>query len=819
METRKRPLTDEQDSSIAKKRILTGANGSPHVNGSSEDHDDEDEGYSQKLEFYRKDALYRRMRHYAREHERSKTRIEELEQRKTTCEAGLAAMAACWAQLVDTIRLIVKPDDLPQVHIRSKEIFDLTAHVNSESSPEFAAALSDTFNATQALVTKFVQLGEEKHSDLLQNERFEAYQKAQNECIVLRSELNVLQTRLQESQADKENYHDALVAAENRYYRSKSEIVREMETRGQAPEKVKDERAEERRSSPAALPISSAQANGMQDALEVETLRAQLKARESKIIELEREAAVLRDQKTMLDLQCKAPTLEQISESPFYKVLLGHASHLEATVSDKSNEVRRLEEELKQLQDLRAEWVESSLLASNQETQDLKSMLNKRDAENVRLREQRDQFAAENSERRQKDSIKLASLQEYKSLVDSNAERLNILKSELVRCKAQLAANANSEELMLFFLDGDIDQVRYFERMKEQKSELERRLQALETAFSDFDKDHPDVAKHMQAEAEALEQLSKARKELDKYQRIFGSSSSLSPDASHLAEQLRAKESELEKLRLLERQRQENESSLYVELEKLSALWESLDKQLKSKVLDLSAMEERLSKSAIDKAKSDNKYFAAMRDKEAIENERKNLARTLEKQGKAVDRLTDIEKHLKTQMTALEKEAQIQRKCCETLRDRVTRFEKDNPELVALYEVERKRVQELSNSLAEREAFLQAKRAEHRTKEDEFILAKKEMEKRISELKREVKLGSSGRDGSEDPDLVAEMNNLRALAMCSTCHETFRGSIIVKCGHTFCKKCVDDRLATRQRKCPACSLPFGHSDVQPFFFQ
>jgi len=39
-----------------------------------------------------------------------------------------------------------------------------------------------------------------------------------------------------------------------------------------------------------------------------------------------------------------------------------------------------------------------------------------------------------------------------------------------------------------------------------------------------------------------------------------------------------------------------------------------------------------------------------MRDKEAIENERKNLSRTLEKQGKAVDRLTDVEKHLKAQM-------------------------------------------------------------------------------------------------------------------------------------------------------------------------
>lgn len=42
-----------------------------------------------------------------------------------------------------------------------------------------------------------------------------------------------------------------------------------------------------------------------------------------------------------------------------------------------------------------------------------------------------------------------------------------------------------------------------------------------------------------------------------------------------------------------------------------------------------------------------------MRDKDAIENERKNLARTVEKQGKAVDRLTDVEKHYRNQMVRI----------------------------------------------------------------------------------------------------------------------------------------------------------------------
>jgi hypothetical protein len=46
----------------------------------------------------------------------------------------------------------------------------------------------------------------------------------------------------------------------------------------------------------------------------------------------------------------------------------------------------------------------------------------------------------------------------------------------------------------------------------------------------------------------------------------------------------------------------------------------------------------------IQKAKADNKFFAAMREKEAVENEHKHLARTNEKLLKHVSNLTDVDK-------------------------------------------------------------------------------------------------------------------------------------------------------------------------------
>lgn len=79
---------------------------------------------------FRKDAIYRRMKYYSRENDKNQARVAELERRRDTCEAGLAALEACWTQvirvcftreyslsalfqIIGTIRALVKPDDLP----------------------------------------------------------------------------------------------------------------------------------------------------------------------------------------------------------------------------------------------------------------------------------------------------------------------------------------------------------------------------------------------------------------------------------------------------------------------------------------------------------------------------------------------------------------------------------------------------------------------------------------------------------------------------------------------------------------------------------
>ena len=76
----------------------------------------------------------------------------------------------------------------------------------------------------------------------------------------------------------------------------------------------------------------------------------------------------------------------------------------------------------------------------------------------------------------------------------------------------------------------------------------------LEKTLEGYEYEHPDIVKHMRAQADAMEQLSKATVELQNYRQVFGESCNLSPDVTQLAEQLRAKETELEKFRLIARE-------------------------------------------------------------------------------------------------------------------------------------------------------------------------------------------------------------------------------------------------------------------------
>jgi hypothetical protein len=53
----------------------------------------------------------------------------------------------------------------------------------------------------------------------------------------------------------------------------------------------------------------------------------------------------------------------------------------------------------------------------------------------------------------------------------------------------------------------------------------------------------------------------------------------------------------------------------------------------------------------------------------------------------------------------------------------------------------------------------------------------------------------------------------------SIAYSAFISLIKVFSRAAFCKSCIDMRISTRQRKCPACNLGFAQSEVQQLYFQ
>ncbi|KAI0703349.1 BRE1-domain-containing protein [Cerioporus squamosus] len=801
METRKRPHADDGEQSRAKKRAVSDDRASPsHPNGTTTPIGDEPKE-GDNIELFRKEAIFRRMRYYSREAERSQARVADLERRFNTCQAGLAALEACWTQLIGTIRSLVKPEDLPSLEKESEGIYDLAAHLSSEADPEYVEALRDKMQTTSDIVKAFVSISTQSHSGPSSEEMMKRCQEAETERAALRSELTSVRARLRDSESQRQAYHEQLLAAEKRVDRLQSKsLVSDSSA-------VKEEHSEHAPTEPVSSPGPPA-VNGT-PALDSDEWKDLAELREKKIEELTRENMELQTQLQTTQLQLKALPDEIVVESSQYKVLQERASQLEHTAKESQAEATKLKEQLDNLMISRSD-LEAGLKSANEAAlTELQQALSKRDSELLRMRTRNDQISAEINERREKEKARLSTASEFKALAEARAERIAILESETQRLKARLAANAGDEDLMTFLWQSTSEDISYVDDLKRRLSAAEERVAALEKTLAD----RGDTAK---SEAEVRRQLAHVQKQLDKYQAVYGDASSMPPETAQLSEQLQRKQDELDKLHLQDKQREQAESAIYGELDKLSAAWEALEKQLKKKVYDLSAADERVSKMNIEKAKADNKFFLCMRDKEASDNERKRLAQNLDRAAKAIERLGDAEKNLQSKVNSLEKEVVLWKRMAEEQKERGNALEFDVNEWHLRAQGERKSADELRAAFAEHTKAMEQKRTELRKLEESLLKTKKDAEKHAAKLKL---ISASSGSSAHEAELQKEVDKFYRLLKCSVCQQNIRNTVITKCMHTFCRSCIDARIATRQRKCPACNLAFSNGEVTTLYFQ
>lgn len=349
-----------------------------------------------------------------------------------------------------------------------------------------------------------------------------------------------------------------------------------------------------------------------------------------------------------LKLQAHHPPESQLRESPFFQVYLTQLSAQAARADTLQARFESAEQKLDQLRDANLEFRDAVVAEARTEVETLRQQLGKKDTDLARLRGQRDEMNAELLERRTRESEKSRFAEEVEALCTARQERISFLTSEVRRLKGKLASHDGAEGFLAFLKgDGGIDGD-YVKSLEEQLVAAKDKTGALTAQIESLASG--DAAA---AEMAVRTELAEAKRSLSKYQRVLGSAD-VADDVKQLAERLQEAITSKSQLELKLSESEASTDALYAEVEGLSKQWETLEQTLRTKVFELKDGELRMARLSTEKAKADNKFFQAMRAKEAIEAECKTAQRSVDKQLKLLERARDVERALTAQIVSVD---------------------------------------------------------------------------------------------------------------------------------------------------------------------
>ncbi|KAG5368377.1 E3 ubiquitin-protein ligase BRE1 [Yarrowia sp. C11] len=235
--------------------------------------------------------------------------------------------------------------------------------------------------------------------------------------------------------------------------------------------------------------------------------------------------------------------------------------------------------------------------------------------------------------------------------------------------------------------------------------------------------------------------------------------------------------------------------SLMAEIPGMEAAFVSASKLAENKTLDVSDRESKLTKLLAEKAKADEKYFAAMRHKDALGAENAKLKAQMVKSSELVNQLQEVDAKTRAKIDVLEK----------TLSDYVSLHAKQQEAAKRLTS----QVAEKTHMLNGAQKYLSTLKEEMKQQGTKLSVGEHRARKLAldnAKLSKQVELKSFG--GSSD-----EIDELRSIAMCSVCSKNWKDTALKVCGHVFCHQCAQDRLDARLRKCPNCNKPFSQNDL------
>lgn len=583
--------------------------------------------------------------------------------------------------------------------------------------------------------------------------------------------------------------------------------------------------------------VTAAAVNGEQSGAnreELEQAQALAQTRLEENESLRSEVIQLRQQCEKLQLDLHRIPEERTRETSLYRDLHGHFTHAQQELERFKGIHDAIESENVELREKRLDFQAAAQREGTSVADQLREQLKLRDADLVRLRTERDGLLWDVADRKQREGVKFAQCDEMKKLVAAKDTRIETLRSEVRRLQMTLAAQAGNDRLLEQLKNQQQQPAESSADAGESHSgsngsggedveliaSLMARLKAAEETSADL-KRQLDARSSSTSEADLLAKVSNLEAQLNSLTVILGKSNAEGEEAvsgEEVAARLRSQELRVSQLTSELAAANESTTALCDEVEKLSRAYSDMDAQSRSKVMDLSRMEDKVLRLTMEKAKADNKYFGAARAKDGVEGELRTAKRTVEAQGSALEGMKRAEEGFKVQATMHEREVTQLRRIVAACQQRQAEVERD---LAAARAREHDAVQarrgveeRLNAALAEAE---QEKGKRQRLAESQSKLERdaERAKKAAATAAAKASSSSSGSAGGA----AEEIDFLQTLLRCSSCKDRYRDKILDKCKHTFCSPCLESRVATRQRKCPHCAASFAVSDVQPLYFQ
>jgi E3 ubiquitin-protein ligase BRE1 len=252
------------------------------------------------------------------------------------------------------------------------------------------------------------------------------------------------------------------------------------------------------------------------------------------------------------------------------------------------------------------------------------------------------------------------------------------------------------------------------------------------------------------------------------------------------------------------RERESQYALLSNELPSMEAAWKKTQALASRKMQEIATWEEQIARLNAEKAKADQKYFAAMKSKDMREAELKTLKSQAARSSEIVTQLKDGEAKARELLVNLERQLADSR-------DATTKLEQQQRSNEQKFKESTLQVDGLKKNVEDLKLLISAKDKENL----ELAKSKRELEENLEKAKLRLEESKKQHDTLRKSRVAvssADSDDWRKVAICPVCNANIRNTVLKLCGHVFCSACVKDLISNRSRKCPSCGRGFGTND-------